>query len=125
GKAGRRLKSRTQPDPLIDRVAEVIERQVTLMARLMDDLLDIGRITNDRMELRKECVELARIVHEAIEMCQPLIQRSSHEVSVIAPEPSLVVEADPARLGQVFSNLLNNACRYMAHKGHIWVTIER
>ena len=119
------LKARKDKDPVIDQVSDVIERQVTLMARLMDDLLDIGRITNDRMELRKERVELARIVHEAIEMCQPLIQRSSHEVSVIAPEPSLVVEADPARLGQVFGNLLNNACRYMAHKGHIWVTIER
>jgi len=119
------LKARSHKDPVIEQVADVIERQVALMARLMDDLLDIGRITNDRMELRKERVELGRIVHDAIEMCQPLIQRSSHEVSLIAPEPSLVVEADPARLGQVFGNLLNNACRYMAHKGHIWVTIER
>ena len=119
------LKARKDKDPVIDQVSDVIERQVALMARLMDDLLDIGRITNDRMELRKERVELARIVHDAIEMCQPLIQRSSHEVTLIAPEPSLVVEADPARLGQVFGNLLNNACRYTAHKGHIWVTIER
>ena len=119
------LKSRTQPDPLVDRVSEVIERQVALMARLMDDLLDIGRITNDRLELRRERVDLVAIVRDAIEMCQPLIQRSGHEVSVLAPQPSIVVEADPARLGQVFGNLVNNACRYMSPKGQLWVTIER
>jgi signal transduction histidine kinase len=119
------LKTRSQKDPVIDRVSEVVERQVALMARLMDDLLDIGRITNDRMELRKSRVDLVTIVREAIEMCQPLIQHSAHEVSVIAPQLPIVVQADPARLGQVFSNLLNNASRYMAQKGHIWVTIER
>ena len=119
------MKSRSQRDPVIDRVADVIERQVGLMARLMDDLLDIGRITNDRMELRLERVDLVRIVRDAIEISQPLIQRSGHEVSVMAPQPSIVVEADPARLGQVFSNLVNNACRYTANKGQIWITIER
>jgi signal transduction histidine kinase len=119
------LKSRGQKDPIVDRVSEVIERQVALMARLMDDLLDIGRITNDRMELRREPLDLGTIVGDAIEMCQPLIQRGGHEVSVMAPQPSIIVQADPARLGQVFGNLVNNACRYMAHKGHIWVTIER
>ena len=119
------MKSRSQRDPVIDRVADVIERQVGLMARLMDDLLDIGRITNDRMELRLERVNLVRIVRDAIEISQPLIQRSGHEVSVMAPQPSIVVEADPVRLGQVFSNLVNNACRYTANKGQIWITIER
>jgi signal transduction histidine kinase len=119
------LKSRGQKDPIVDRVSDVIERQVALMARLMDDLLDIGRITNDRMELRREPLDLETIVRDAIEMCQPLIQRGGHEISVMAPQPSIVVQADPARLGQVFGNLVNNACRYMAHKGHIWVTIER
>ena len=103
----------------------MIERQVVLMARLMDDLLDIGRITNDRMELRRERVDLGRVVRDAIEMCQSLIQRAGHEVSVMALQPSILVEADPARLGQVFSNLVNNACRYTADKGHIWITIER
>lgn len=119
------LKSRTHRDPLVDRVSEVIERQISLMARLMDDLLDIGRITNDRLELRRERVDLVAIVRDAVEMCQPLIQRHGHEVSVLAPHASIVVEADPARLGQVFGNLVNNACRYMASKGQIWVTVER
>jgi signal transduction histidine kinase len=119
------LKSRAHREPLVDRVSEVIERQIALMARLMDDLLDIGRITNDRLELRRERVDLVATVRDAIEMCQPLIQRNSHEISVMAPQPSIVVEADPARLGQVFGNLVNNACRYMAPKGQIWVTIER
>jgi|RhiMethySRZTD1v2_1073278.scaffolds.fasta_scaffold01689_11 signal transduction histidine kinase/ActR/RegA family two-component response regulator len=119
------LKSRGQKEPIVDRVSEVIERQVALMARLMDDLLDIGRITNDRMELRREPLDVGTIVRDAVDMCQPLIQRSGHEISIMAPQPSIIVQADPARLGQVFGNLLNNACRYMAHKGQIWVTIER
>jgi signal transduction histidine kinase len=91
----------------------------------MDDLLDIGRITNDRMELRRERTDLATIVRDSVEMCQPLIQRSGHEVSVMGPPSAILVQADPARLGQVFGNLVNNACRYMAHGGQIWVTIER
>jgi signal transduction histidine kinase/ActR/RegA family two-component response regulator len=119
------LKTRTQTDAIVDRSTDVIDRQVALMARLMDDLLDIGRITNDRMELRKERIDLGIVVRDAIEMCQPLIERAAHKVSVIAPQGTIVVEADPARLGQVFGNLLNNACRYMAQNGHIWVTIER
>ena len=119
------LKGRTQKDPLVDRASDIIERQVSLMARLMDDLLDIGRITNDRMELRRERVDLATIVGDAIDMCQPLMQRSGHKISVMAPQPSIVVDADPARLGQVFGNLVNNACRYMAANGQIWVAIER
>jgi signal transduction histidine kinase/CheY-like chemotaxis protein len=119
------LKSRSRQDPVVDRVSGVIERQVGLMARLMDDLLDIGRITNDRMELRKERVDLIKIVRDAIEMCQPMIQRAGHEVSVMTPQSSIVVDADPARLGQVFSNVINNACRYTADKGQIWIAIER
>ena len=119
------LKSRSHRDPVVDRVSDVIERQVALMARLMDDLLDIGRITNDRMELRKSRADLVTIVRDAIEMCQPLIHHSRHEISVMAPPSPIVVEADPARLGQVFGNLLNNACRYMPQKGHIWITVER
>jgi signal transduction histidine kinase/ActR/RegA family two-component response regulator len=119
------MKGRSQKDPVIDRVSDVMERQVGLMARLMDDLLDIGRITNDRMELRKGRADLVRIVRDAIEISQPLIQRSGHEVSVMAPQSSIVVEADAARLGQVFSNLVNNACRYTAENGQIWITIER
>lgn len=119
------LKVHSGRDPIVDQVSNVIDRQVALMARLLDDLLDIGRITNDRLELRRERVDLGAIVRDAIEMCQPLIQGAGHEVSVIEPGQRIVVEADPARLGQVFSNLLNNACRYMANKGQIWVTIER
>ena len=119
------MKSRSHKDPIIDRAADVMERQVVLMARLMDDLLDIGRITNDRMELRRERVDLGRVVRDAVEMCQSMIQRAGHEVSVAAPQPSILVEADPARLGQVFSNLINNASRYTTDKGHIWIAIER
>ena len=119
------MKSRSHADPVVEQASDVIDRQVGLMARLMDDLLDIGRITNDRMELRKGRVDLVRIVRDAIEISQPLIQSSGHEVNVVAPQASIGIEADPARLGQVFSNLVNNACRYTADNGQIWITVER
>jgi signal transduction histidine kinase/CheY-like chemotaxis protein len=119
------MKSRSHKDPVVDQASDVIDRQVGLMARLWDDLLDIGRITNDRMELRKGRVDLVQIVRDAIEISQPLIQSSGHEVNVMAPQATIGVEADPARLGQVFSNLVNNACRYTADNGQIWITVER
>ena len=119
------MRRRAVRDPQIDRVSDVIERQVGLMGRLMDDLLDIGRITNDRLELRKERANLTTIVRDAVEMSRPLIQQFGHEVSIAEPEYSIVVEADPARLGQVFGNLVNNACRYTPPGGHIWIAIER
>jgi signal transduction histidine kinase/CheY-like chemotaxis protein len=119
------MRRRALRDPEIDRVSDVIERQVGLMGRLMDDLLDIGRITNDRLELRKQRGNLATIVRDAVEMCRPLIQESEHAINIAAPESTILVEADPARLGQVFGNLVNNACRYSPLRSQIWIAMER
>ena len=89
-----------------------MERQVGQMARLVDDLLDVTRITSNKLELRKERVELASVVRQAVEISRPLAERAGHELTVALPPEPVYLHADPVRLAQVFSNLLNNACKY-------------
>jgi PAS domain S-box-containing protein len=104
---------------------EVIDRQVHQMTRLVDDLLDISRITRGKIELRKERVELADVLINAVEASRPLIEKWGHELTVSVADEPIVLYADPARLAQVFQNLLNNAAKYMDQGGHIWVSAER
>jgi signal transduction histidine kinase/ActR/RegA family two-component response regulator len=118
------MKLKTPDQRVIARASMVIERQVLLMARLLDDLLDIGRITSDKLELRKERVDLTQVLRDAIEMCRPLVQQYEHDLEFVAREP-ISVDADAARLGQVFGNLLNNACKYTERNGRIAVTLAR
>jgi PAS domain S-box-containing protein len=103
----------------------IMERQLTHMVRLVDDLLDLSRITRDKIELRKERVELATVVQSAIETSRPLIEAAGHELTITLPPEPIHLEADLTRLAQVFSNLLNNAVKYTEPGGHIWVTAER
>ncbi|MFP5350206.1 MAG: PAS domain-containing protein [Gammaproteobacteria bacterium] len=100
---------------------EVIDRQVRHMARLLDDLLDVSRITRGKLELRKERVYLASVVGTAIETVRPLIETKKHELTVDLPIESIRLEADPIRLAQVFSNLLTNAAKYTDAGGRIAV----
>ena len=95
------------------------------MERLVEDLLDVSRITHNRLELRKQRVELEKIVHQAVEACRPLIECSEHEIEVIVPPQPIVLDADPARLAQVFGNLINNSCKYTESKGRIVVSVVR
>jgi PAS domain S-box-containing protein len=119
------IKRSPLPDPELARAAEVIDRQVTLMGRLLDDLLDVGRITNDKLELRRQRVDLEVVIRNALQICDPLIDEFDHELSTsMSPRP-IEVDADPARLEQVFGNLFNNACRYMERNGRISITTER
>ena len=118
------MKLKAPDQRVIARASTVIERQVLLMARLLDDLLDIGRITSDKLELRKERVDLTLVLRDAIEMCRPLVQQYEHDLTFVGQEP-IAIEADPARLGQVFGNLLNNACKYTERGGRISVTLAR
>ncbi len=99
----------------------VIERQVRHMTRLVDDLLDVSRITRGKVALRRERVELADVVARAVEMASPLVEAREHRLSVDVPR-GLVVWADPMRLAQVVSNLLNNAARYTDPGGKIDVS---
>lgn len=100
-------------------VLEVMERQVQHMVRLVDDLLELARITRGKVELRMEDLELSDIVDAALETSRPLIERSRHELQVDLPDAPLYLHADPVRLAQVLSNLLNNAARYTDAGGRI------
>jgi signal transduction histidine kinase/CheY-like chemotaxis protein len=103
---------------------EVIERQVQRMSLLLDDLLDISRITRGRLELRKTTVYLTSVIDAAVEPVQPLIEECRHRLTVIRPEANLRIEADPLRLSQVLSNLLTNAAKYTDPGGSIDLTAQ-
>ncbi len=115
------IKKKPSTDPDITRAREVIDRQTTLMTRLLDDLMDVGRIAHDRLVLRQQRVELGSLIRGAIETSGPLLERSKHELHLSVPTEPIYLHADPLRLGQVIGNLLNNACRYSEPNGHIWV----
>ncbi len=104
--------------------ADLIERQVRQMSRLVEDLLDISRISRGRIELRKQRVELAPIVHHAVEAVRAQYRTMNHELVVALPPQPLHVDADAARLAQVVGNLLNNACKFTDKGGRIWLTVE-
>ena len=98
---------------------DLIERQVEQMARLLDDLLDVSRLTRGRFALRREPLDLARAIEQAIEMARPHIDQARHELVVSLPKHSIAVLGDLTRLAQVFSNLLINAAKYTPAQGHI------
>jgi two-component system CheB/CheR fusion protein len=108
-----------------EQAREMMERQVRQMVRLVDDLLDVSRITRGKVELRKERVDLARAVAAAVETSGPLIESRGHQLSVELPPEPVWLEADPTRLAQVLANLLNNAAKYTEKGGHIWLTAAR
>jgi PAS domain S-box-containing protein len=105
--------------------AAMLERQVGQMARLVDDLLDMSRISRGKIELRKERVELAPIVHQAVEAVVAQYRSMNHELTVTLPPHPVHLEADPARLAQVIGNLLNNACKFTDPGGHVWLTVDQ
>jgi PAS domain S-box-containing protein len=104
--------------------SEMLERQIGQMARLVDDLLDMSRITRGKIELRKERIELAPIVHQAVEAVRAQYRSMNHELTVTLPPQALHLDADPARLAQVVSNLLNNACKFTEKNGHVWLSVH-
>jgi two-component system CheB/CheR fusion protein len=103
----------------------LIERQVAQMVRLVDDLLDVSRITRGKIELRKERVELADIVKAAVETSRPLIEAAGHQLRVVLPGEAIHLHADPTRLAQVLANLLNNSAKYMLPGGSILLSGAR
>ena len=111
-------------DPELSWSREVIERQVDQMSRLIDDLLDIARIAGGKLLIRKERLPLERAIDMALETSRPYINAAGHSLSVLLPSERVTVDADPARLAQVFSNLLNNAARYTERHGEIALTAE-
>jgi signal transduction histidine kinase len=103
----------------------VLERQVGHLIRLVDDLLDVSRITRGKIELARENIELSSVVAEAIEMASPLVEQKRHRLSVNVPRAGLLVDVDAGRIAQVISNLLTNAAKYTPAEGEIDVVAER
>jgi CheY-like chemotaxis protein len=95
------------------------------MVRLIDDLLDVSRITRGKLQLRKERVELASVVRSAVEGSRPLVETSGHQLTITLPPEPVSLDADPTRLAQVLGNLLTNAAKYTDRGGHICLRAER
>jgi two-component system CheB/CheR fusion protein len=103
----------------------IMERQLSQMVRLIDDLLDVSRITSGRIQLRRERVELSQILQIALETSRPVITEAGHQLAISVPPEKIVLDADVTRLAQVFSNLLNNAAKYSEKRGRIQLVAER
>jgi len=106
----------------IEQARKIMERQLGQLVRLVDDLLDVGRITRGKLELRKERIEVGSVIKNALDTTRPLIEAAGHELTVALTAQPVFLDADPVRLAQVLSNLLNNAGKYMNRGGHIWLT---
>ena len=102
----------------------MMDQALNQMVRLVDDLLDVSRITTGKLQLRKERVELAAVMRSAIETSRPLIDERGHKLIVKLPPEPILIDADPIRMAQVFSNLLNNAAKYSEEGGEITLSAE-
>jgi len=111
--------------PEVQWASEIVDRQVQAMSRLIDDLMDVSRINQGRIELRRERVELASVLKDAVDTSRPLIDELGHQLEVSLPPLKLPVDADRTRLAQAFMNLLNNAAKYMDRGGRIDVSVRR
>ena len=110
---------RTQP------IHAMMERQVNHLVRLVDDLLEVSRISRGAFSLRNERVELASVVRNAVETCEPLIEAARHELHIDLPDERLWLNGDPVRLAQILANVLNNAVKYTRDGGHIALRARR
>jgi PAS domain S-box-containing protein len=112
-------------DAAIGSIAAMLERQVAQMVRLVEDLLDVSRITRGRIELRRERIELASVVNQAVEAARARIEGMGHALAVTLPPEPIQLDADAARLTQVLHNLLDNACKFTTQGGRIALTVAR
>ncbi|HTU16905.1 MAG TPA: response regulator [Gemmataceae bacterium] len=119
------LRLRGAKEPEAAALHEMIDRQVMQLVRLVDDLLDLSRITRGKIHLQMEYVEVGSVVARAVETSRPLIDARKHELTVALPPEPLLVRGDPVRLAQILSNLLNNAAKYTEEGGRIQLLAER
>ena len=118
------LKFKNSSVPEVRWATEVIDRQIHAMSRLIDDLMDVSRINQGKIELRIERVDLLDVLQDAVETTRPFIDEYGHELVFVAPEQRLPLDADRTRLGQVLMNLLHNAAKYMDKGGRIDVNVR-
>jgi PAS domain S-box-containing protein len=119
------LRMTARNDPTAERVCEMMERQVNHMVRLVDDLMEVSRITRGLIELRKEETDLGAILSSAVETSKPLITAADHQLAITIPQEYIPLYGDAVRLGQIFANLLNNAAKYTDRRGQIWLSARR
>ena len=119
------LKVSGSKDPVTVRVGTVMERQVSHLIRLVDDLLEVSRITRGLIEVRREPLDLAAIVRLALDTSRPAIEAAAHELIVDIPAEPLPISGDSIRLTQVFANILTNAAKYTNPGGQIWLSVRR
>jgi signal transduction histidine kinase len=112
-------------EPQMARSVTIIRRQILHLVRMVDDLLDVSRITRGKVELRKEPVDLVEVVRHAVETTRPLFEEKGHELEMALPSDPLPLEADVTRLEQVLANLLRNATKYTEPGGRIEITALR
>jgi signal transduction histidine kinase len=112
-------------EPELRWATEVIARQVQHITRLVDDLLDVSRITRGKIKLKIESVDLAAVVARAVESVRPLVDARKHELTMSLPSEPIRLEADATRLAQILANLLNNAAKYSEENTRIWLAVER
>jgi PAS domain S-box-containing protein len=122
--AARALRIGGRDGHALQSASEMLERQVGQMARLVDDLLDMSRISRGKIELRKERVELAQVVSQSVEAAGGQYKTRNQQLTVTLPHRPVHLDADPARLAQVIGNLLNNASKFTDPGGHVWLTVD-
>jgi signal transduction histidine kinase/CheY-like chemotaxis protein len=105
-------------------IGAMMERQVSHMVRLVDDLLEVSRITRGKIDLHRERAELGGVIRTAVETSRPAIEVARHQLHLNLPPATMVINCDPVRMAQVFSNLLNNAAKYSDPGGNIWLSVE-
>ena len=109
----------------VEKLRAIMERQIRQMSRLIDDLLDVSRITRGKIQLRRQPVDLNTIVEGAVEAVAPLIESCGHHLEVVTPSTPAMVDGDVARLTQIVGNLLNNAAKYTPREGKLRIAVER
>src|SRR5436190_20976171 len=119
------LALQSDENPIQLRARTVIERQIRQLAHLVDDLLDVSRVTTGRIRLQLEQVDLREIVQRAVESVRPIINRRRHELSISLPSDPVWLQADITRIEQVIVNLLNNAAKYTDEGGQIWLDVKQ
>lgn len=115
----------THPPPTLKAARDIIRRQVSHLVRLVDDLLDVSRVSRGKIKLQKIPCDLRIVVQHAVETIRPFIDCRKQKLNLVLPSDALRVDADVTRLSQVVSNLLNNAAKYTEEGGEIWLTVEK
>lgn len=118
------IKRASSNTELVEQASATMERQIGQMVRLIDDLLDVSRITSSKLKLQTQRVELAVVVHAAVEACGADYERLGHQLNVTLPAKPIYLNADPVRLTQVLGNLLTNSAKYTEPGGRVWLAVE-